>query len=401
MRGNRDGRELIETGGRKARRMGRVLAALALSAAVAAGVPACGEGAAAAAPKEEAPPIKVTAVTAQVRDVPRVVRSVGSIAAIDRVTIAPEIDGMVVEVPFTEGAAVEVGDVLVRLDDAIAASEAESARAVRDRAKLRLTSLQEARSAGGASTFEIDDAKVALAEAEALYQQRRLRLEDHVVRAPFDGRVGRRLVSPGAVLSSGDAVTTLTAVDPVDVVFNLPAVELGRLEEGQEVVVSSRAFGEETFEGGVTVIGPTLDERTRTVPVVARIGNPEGRLRPGLFVDVRVTVGALRSAVVVPETAVRVEGNRAEVAVIEEGAAVRRRVEIGQRLPGLAVIVDGLSGGEVVVTSNLNKVPDGARVEAGADELAARLGIEWERDGREDVAETDGAEPAGSERAGG
>jgi membrane fusion protein, multidrug efflux system len=321
-------------------------------------------------PRVQAPPPEVRTVSARAGDVEIVVRAVGQIRPVDSITLSAEVAAIVREIHFEEGGIVEAGQLLIQLDESRARSELQSARAVRDRAARQLERFEKAASTAAAVLAEIDTVRTELAQAEAQYELAQIRVSDHRIVAPFGGRVGLRLVSPGAYIQPGTALTTLATVDPIEVEFAVPEMHLAALRPGLDLSASSPAFDRE-FPATVRVVQPEIDPSTRTALVLARAPNPEGLLRPGMFVNVRLVIGTRSNAVMVPEASLQFRGSQASLYVVDGDEASLRRVVTGERRGAMVEIMEGVQPGEKVVTLGLQRIRDGARVRAVPDRATA------------------------------
>ena len=324
------------------------------------GLAGCERGEAPARSRGEAPEVRT--VAAWLGTVNRVAHSVGQIRAVESVTIASEVSGLVRSVHFDEGGVVDAGDVIVELDNQRALASLAAARARRDRAARQLERYEQAATTSAASTTELDTVRTELEEAEAEYELVRINVEDHRITAPFAGRVGLRMVSPGGYIQAGDGLTTLTSVDPIEVEFSIPERYLADLRPGLEVTATSPAFAGREFRSVVAVVTPEVDPSTRTVLVLARADNGDGALRPGMFVNVRVVLGERENAVMVPEASVQYQGNQAMLFVVEGDQAKQRHIRVGERRDGLVEVLEGVEAGTPVVTEGLQKIRDGVAV---------------------------------------
>lgn len=318
------------------------------------------------------PPVQVVAVEAKRQAVSETLSLPGTIAANEQVEIKAETDGIVQEINFTEGARVEKGRMLVKLDEtkfAAALAEAEAnlklSQANYDRARQlfqgKLISQQEYDQA--ASTFSVNQAGVDLM---------RRQLKDARVHAPFAGIVGARQISPGQVITRNTTLTWLVDLDTVKVEVKVPEKYLRQLQVGQPLEFTVAAFPDEKFRGEVYFISPQIDESFRTALVKARIPNSEGKLRGGMFASLDLTLQLRDAAIVIPEPAVMSNGDNFTVFVVDgEGKAQMRPVEIGLRLAGKAEVLKGLNAGEKVVVEGTQKLRPGAPVKLAPPEAAA------------------------------
>lgn len=304
------------------------------------------------------------------------VRAVGTTRAVDAVTVTSEVSARVESLGFYDEAYVDRGQVLAQLDASLATADLQAATARMERLELQHRRTVDAFRAGASNQSEVDNARTQLAEAEAEVERARRVVEDHTIEAPFEGRVGRRLVSAGALVNPGDAIAELRSVDPIEVVFSAPEVYLAAMRVGARVTATSSAFPDRVFEGALKVTGSSVDAATRTVEVYALIPNPDGALRPGMFLSVELVVGEKPDAVLIPESAVLREGARSDVFLIREGRAWRTRVELGERVPGVVEVVRGVDAGDRVVTQGLQRVRDGVLVDASVDDELEVLGVE-------------------------
>jgi len=309
------------------------------------------------------PPANVEVAAARAETVRETFHAVGTVEAAERVTVASEIDAVVVALPFEEGRYVGEGQLLARLNDTELLAEARRAAALREQARLsfeRFRSLAEERVA---SSQDRDNAKAALDVAEADLNLARARLGKTRIAAPFAGAVGRRLVSPGAFLRTGDVITDLARIDEVKIVFAMPEVYLADLKRGARVAVTTPAYPGKEFSGAVDVVDPILDPGTRSVRLVARVRNPRAELRPGMSADVRAVLAERPGAVTIPAEAVFAEGASNYVFRVNADSTVgRREVKLGARQEGRVEVTSGVAAGDRVVRAGHQKLFEGAKI---------------------------------------
>lgn len=310
----------------------------------------------------EMPPMPVKAEPV-IRDTLNVeVTAVGTLRADETVMVRPEIAGRVVTLHFKEGQAVSDGDALVTLDQGeyqaqLAGSTAQvgleetSYRRLQDLQRKNLTSPQ-----------ILDEAKAKLDAARATQALDRVRLDKTVIRAPFAGTVGLRLVSPGAYVKPGDDIANLESLGAMKLDFRVPETYLARLAAGQTLTVRVDAYPEQGFEGAIYAIDPALDPETRTVLLRARVPNKANKLRPGLFARVNLVLERRENALIAPEQAIVPLGQTPFVYRVVDGKAVMTPVKLGLRRPGRVEILDGLKAGDLIVTDGQLKIRDGAAV---------------------------------------
>jgi membrane fusion protein (multidrug efflux system) len=189
----------------------------------------------------------------------------------------------------------------------------------------------------------------------------RSQLNDTIIRAPFAGRVGLRNISIGSYVSPGTVITTLDDTSVIKLDFSVPEVFLAALQEGLAISARTSAYPEVEFKGKVSSIDSRLDPVSRAIVVRARIDNKDGRLKPGMFMTVKL-MRADSAALMLPEEALVPEGNKKFVFVVRDGKAMRTEIETGRRRPGEVEVTAGLAEGDVIVTEGTQKVRDGAPV---------------------------------------
>ncbi|MDA0576789.1 MAG: efflux RND transporter periplasmic adaptor subunit [Verrucomicrobia bacterium] len=288
---------------------------------------------------------------------------VASVDANERITVKSEIDGAVATINFEEGQPVTNGQLLItldtrKLDASVAEAEATFALAETNRKRAGTMLANQT-----ISQQEFDQAVATFAAQEAMLERTRQQLRDAAIVAPFDGLAGARQVSEGQVIGREMVLTTLVDIQPVKVEFRVPERYLGALQVGQAIAFHVPAYPDEEFRGDVYFIEPQVDPQTRTVLVKARQANADGRLRPGMFGNLDLILNVKSEAVVVPESAVMYDGDRATVYIVSTNqTAEMTDVTIGLRTAGLVEIAQGLQGGEQVIVEGLQKLQPGAAV---------------------------------------
>lgn len=302
--------------------------------------------------------------TAPVRrmDVMRTVEAVGTAQSNEAVTITAKADGIVEKINFQEGQQVKAGAILVELEAGESSAKINELRASRDGAKLAYDRALELAKTRSVAQARVDELAKAFEAAEARLSAERARFSDSVIRAPFDGKLGLRKVSLGALVRPGDAITTLDDTSVIKLEFDVPETVLSGLSTGNTVTAKATALPGQIFSGVVSTIDSRIDPATRAVKVKAQIPNSQDILKPGMFMTVALSVGKTPDALVIPEEAVLSQGGEQFVFVIRDGRATRRRISVGQRLPGLVQIVNGLHPDDDVAITGLQQLRDGSRV---------------------------------------
>ena len=314
------------------------------------------------------PPETVTADTVRKEIWPNTVTAVGSMVAVQGVTVAAELGGKIVTIDFESGDRVQAGELLVQLDTSTEEAQLRSEEAAVRLARINLDRIRDLLASQSISKSEFDKAEAEFRQATARADNVRAIIDKKTVRAPFAGRLGLRLVNLGQILKEGDPVVTLQTLDPVYVNFSLPQQRLSILATGTTVQVSTDAAPGQTFEGIINAVNPEIDPVTRTVRVQATIHNVNETLRPGMFARVEVILPDEQEVLAIPATAVLYAPYGDTVFVVEDaqdaaaGAqqVVRQQiVRLGRGLGDFVSVVSGLQAGDRVVTSGVFKLrPD-------------------------------------------
>lgn len=310
-----------------------------------------------------APPfIPVNMMKVSTTPVSNTVNAVGALIAEDSVVLRPEIDGRIDKLLFKEGQPVKKGAVLVRLDSAEQRARVAAAEADLKLAESRYRRSDELAAQNFISRQALDEARANLDILRARLRQEQVALDKTVIRAPFDAVVGLRQVSPGAYVDKGDDLVRLDALASLKLEVPVPEVQLPLVRIGQPVTLTVDALPGQSFSGKVHAIDPVVDPVSRNVRVRARIANPKGQLRPGMFARASADLGGRTHAILLPEQVVvpRADGSYVYLAV--DGKAELRKVTLGRREPGRVEIVSGVEAGDTVILDGQIKLRPGVPV---------------------------------------
>lgn len=298
--------------------------------------------------------------------------AIGSITAVQGVTVTPELAGTVREINFESGAVVAKGDLLVKLDTSSEEAQLRSLEAQVQWAKVSLDRQTSLRTNQLVSASDYDSAEAAWKQAVANADAVRATIEKKTLRAPFAGQLGLRQVNLGQYLDAGKPIVSLQALNPVYADFSLPQQELGQLKTGMHVRITTDTYPDRKFDGTLLAINPDLDATTRSVALRATFDNPDQALRPGMFAKVEVLLPAEKSVLVIPATSVLSAPYGDSVYVIESGAekpgekaklTVRQQfVRTGEARGDLITIESGLKPGERIVSAGVFKLRNGMAV---------------------------------------
>lgn len=315
------------------------------------------------------PPETVTSVLVGSNSWATDLTAVGSLTAVQGVTVAAEMAGKVVKIEFEPGAPVKKGDLLVRQDTS---SEEAQLPGLQAQVKLAGTELERARRMVAEKIISQADYDKAVAthdQALAQVGTTRATIDKKTIRAPFGGRLGIRQVNLGQMLREGDPIVTLQTLTPIFVDFTLPQQQLAQLRSGQPVRVTCDALPGETVEGRITTINPLVDSETRNIKVQATVANNAAKLRPGMFVNVAVGLPGRQKVQTIPATAVLYAPYSDSVFVIENakdnkgGKQLRQQfVRLGEKRGDFVAVTSGLKEGETIVSTGVFKLRNGQSV---------------------------------------
>lgn len=339
-----------------------ILAALVVTASLAAaGCGPRGEKKASAATADEKP-IAVTVAEAALQEVERRVDTTGTLAAWEEGTVSIEADGRLVQVTVDLGDKVTRGQTLAR----IAPEEYEWRRA---QAEAELTAsesdlkrAQELAAKNLASKQQVDETRRRFDTAKAALDLARKKLNDCVLRAPFEGAIARRLVNNGEYVRTGSPAFQVVRVNPLKFRGDVPERYTADVKKGDQLLAYIEGGTGEPLKGAVVRIGPAVDLGTRSFPIEAEFPNKDGAVKPGSFARVSILTTTLANAVTIPESALTSFAGNPRVYVIEGGRAKDRVVEPGEKVKDRVVIRRGLAAGEKVAVTSVEMLQDGKAV---------------------------------------
>ncbi len=290
------------------------------------------------------------------------VNAVGALIAEDSVVLRPEIDGRIDRLLFKEGQPVKKGAVLVILDSAEQRAGLAAAQADLNLAESRYKRSEELVAQNFISRQALDEARANLDILRARRQQGQVALDKTVIRAPFNAVAGLREVSPGTYVSKGDDIVRLDALGNLKLEVPVPETYLSLVRIGLPISLTFDALPGQTFSGTVHAIDPVVDPVSRNVRVRARIANPKGQLKPGMFARATADLGGKTHAILLPEQVIVPKSDGSYVFLAVDGKAELRKVVLGKREPGRVEIVSGVKVGDTVVLDGQIKLRPGIPV---------------------------------------
>ena len=251
------------------------------------------------------PPEAVTTIVASQEKWPSTLTAIGTVAAVRGVTVSADLPGVVDRISFESGQSIREGEVLAVLDMKQEHAQLAAAEAQHELAEINFTSMEGLLNERVVSRAEFDRAQADRRQADARVGEIRAAIDRKTIKAPFSGVLGIRHVNLGQYLSGGDALVTLQALNPIYVNFGVPQQAIGQVRAGRSVRVSVGDLGGAEFTGQITAIDSVVDEATRNVQAQATFANPGAKLRPGMFVQAAVAVGASDAVISLPASAIQ------------------------------------------------------------------------------------------------
>ena len=318
--------------------------------------------------------VSVVTQAVEIREFSDIVEALGTARARESVVLTPRVSDTVRTVAFDDGQMVKKGDLLVSLEDAEEQAQLDEARANLFEAESQFARTEDLVTRGNASTATLDAQRRRVDEARFRLEAAEARLADRRIVAPFDGVLGLRQVSEGSLITQNNPITTIDAVDIINLDFSVPERFIATLAPAQPVLARVEAYPDRLFEGVIKTVDSRVDPVTRSVIVRAEIENMDGALRPGLLMTVEV-ISRTWQGLSVPEEAVVPSGGRAYVFVNKDGVAERREVTLGIRRPGYVEVTEGLAAGDRVVTEGTMRLGRaGVRIREAGDEGSGQGG---------------------------
>jgi membrane fusion protein (multidrug efflux system) len=315
------------------------------------------------------PPEAVTTVVAQAEEWNATLKAIGTVAAVQGVTVSADLPGVVERIEFDSGRPVSKGQILVVLDAKQERAQLASAEAQRQLDRVNLERMRGMMAAKIIPQAQYDTAAAEAKQADAKVAELNATIQRKIVRAPFDGILGLREINLGQYLAGGAPIVSLQSLRPVYVNFSVPQQEMSHLGVGSDIEVDAGGTPE---TGKVTAFGAVIDEATRNGQVQASFANRDGKLRPGMFVDAHFARGAKTSAITLPVSAISYAPFGDSVFIVEDvkgpdGKSYRgvrqQFVKLGESRGDQVAVLTGVKPGEEVVTSGVFKLRAGAAVQ--------------------------------------
>jgi membrane fusion protein (multidrug efflux system) len=317
------------------------------------------------------PPTAVTTTVAEKTQWQPTLETIGTVVAINGVTISTDLAGIVFKLAFDSGCQVKAGDLLVQLNTDQEQAQLAQAEAQRDWTQITLTRNQGLLEKRTVSQSDFDSATAQFHQAQATVDQYKAVIARKTLRAPFAGIVGIRQVNLGQYLNTGDPVVTLQSFDPIYVNFSLPQQNLSQITVGQAVEITVDAYGDKLFKGRLTAINSLVDQNSRNVQIQATLPNSDTQLRPGMYAKVKVVLPETQEVVAIPTSSIHYAPYGDSVFIVSDlksqdgktyKGVTEQFVKLGQSKGDLTAIVSGLKVGDEVVTSGVFRLRSGGAI---------------------------------------
>jgi membrane fusion protein (multidrug efflux system) len=317
------------------------------------------------------PPEAVTTIVAEQEEWPATLSVIGTMAAVQGVTVSADLPGTVDRILFESGQAVREGQVLAVLDTRQERAQLAAIEAQRELARVTFDRMQGLVNEKVISRAEFDRATADFSQTDARVEEIRAVIERKTIRAPFSGILGIRQVNLGQYLAGGDPLVELHSQNPIYVNFGVPQQSAGQIVVGRTVRLTTDGVAGAEWSGRITAIDSMVDETTRNIQVQATLANPGGRLRPGMFVQTEVPLGPSEKVIALPASAISYAPYGDSVFVVgemkgEDGKPYRgvrqQFVKPGAARGDQVAVLSGINPGDEVVTSGVFKLRNGAAV---------------------------------------
>jgi len=325
--------------------------------------PGCGKGKSGAEKEiSDEVPLSVSVAPALQEEVERRIEITGTLAPFEEADISIEVDGRIAEVNVDLGDRVNKGDVLARIVPSEYEWKKVQAEADLATAEADYRRTQKLFDQSVVTKQQRDEAQRKLDVARAAADLARKKLADTVLRAPFDGSVGKRLVNQGEYVRSGTAAFFLVCINPLKFKGDVPERFAADVHTGDHVRAYTEASDNQSLVGTIVRVGPSVFSDTRSFPVEAEIDNSQGMVKPGSFARVSILTRTLHNVLTIPESAVVSFAGNPRVFVVQEGKARERVIEMEGKLRDKVLVTRGLAGGERVIVSGAELLADGQPV---------------------------------------
>jgi membrane fusion protein (multidrug efflux system) len=295
------------------------------------------------------------------------VEALGTLKANESVVLASSVTELVTNISFTDNQRVSKGDILVEMDAAEELAELAEQQSIFDEAQRQVERLTPLVEKGAASASTLDENNRDLAGATARLNAVQSRIDQRIIKAPYDGVLGLRNISVGALTQPGSMITTIDDDARMKLDFSVPEIFLASLKKGVIINATTEAYPDRVFQGTIDSIDSRIDPITRSIQARAILDNPNGDLKPGLLMQVVLQKNP-REAILIPEETLIQSGKDSFVFIVNDSKVEKRKIELGMRQFGSVEVLSGLNIGEQIITHGILRVRDGDIVDVKATE---------------------------------
>lgn len=313
-------------------------------------------------------PLDVVVTELKVQPAPVQLQAIGNLRAIREVTLSSEVAGRISVIAFEPGQRVNADTLLVKLDDAVERADLAAAKASAAFAEQQFERATKLAATGALAKEMFQQRRSERDQAQALIAQLEARIRQKSILSPFAGELGLRQVNLGQYLNAGDSAVTLTDLDSLYVNFDVPQQELSRIRVGQHVEVHGDTSETKHLQAKITAIDPQVGHETRNATIQAQLANTQRKLRPGMYVNVAVSLPDEPDVLLVPTSAI-ITSSSGDVAIVVQGKAGTKSgkavvvpIQAGRRIGDQVIVTEGLKAGDVVVTEGQLRIQPGADV---------------------------------------
>ncbi len=299
----------------------------------------------------------VTAMLIKTQPIDDTINALGTAVAFESVTITADVTEIVRSIHFNDGDYVKKGQLLIQLSTSEEQAQLASATAIVNNAQKNFDRTLNLSGKNYIAQSQHDQAKADLETAQAKAKEIQANINNRIIRAPFNGYLGLRQVSPGALVQPGTAIVTIDKTDPMKVDFTLPEKYLSQIKIEQAVEATSIAYPDRKFNGKIVAVNSRIDTATRSFTVRANFDNKNQLLKPGMLLKISILIQSIQ-AILIPEHAVILKNGKKYVFVInsKNNSVDQKTVKLGQRESGHVVVTQGLKKGDTIVVDGAFKL---------------------------------------------
>ncbi|BFL82220.1 efflux RND transporter periplasmic adaptor subunit [Shewanella baltica] len=303
-----------------------------------------------------------------------VVNEVGKINAIDSAILNFNSSEKISAIHFSNGDKVTKGQVIAEQDNTKAKADLDKAKSTLALAKTKLERIEDLliKEPFALAKQDVDELRENVNLADADFRQKQATMNDYLIKAPFDGQLTSFSQSIGSQIGAGTALVTLYSLNPVEVRYAISQNDFGKAQKGQKVNVTVEAYGNKVFKGLVNYVAPAVDESSGRVEVHAALDNPEFKLAPGMFANIKQFYSRGIKRLLVPQNSIIANNDERFVWLVRGDSAVKQVVKLAQNTnDGYAVVTEGLAEGDLVVKTGMQNLKSDSKIKVIQDKNTA------------------------------